>query len=202
MRNQPSPDDAIDQALAALRNARPAEGLESRILASLRHPEPLHRPTHRWLPVALTLATASLLVAALLLRTPTPPGSLALTHLPNPKPSARAREISPLFVSRRRPLLPRPPALPRRAPAQLTSFPAPPAPLTEQEKVLLQIVHRGDQDTFNLLNPEATARELAQNMAAFDRFFPPPAPFGPPAPQPSIQNPNLETANDAHTMDR
>ncbi len=205
MRNQPSPDDAIDQALAVLRNARAAEGLEARILASLRHPEPAGLPTRGWFPATLTLATASLLAAALFFRGSAHPPTVEPVHLPNPRPTrVTATQLPCLPFVQRRATAPRQRLLSRPTAAELTSFPAPAAPLTQEERLLLRIAHRGDQEGFDLLNPEAVARELAQNMAEFDHFFPPPPPFGPPAPKPSTETPkpNQETPNEAHPMDR
>jgi hypothetical protein len=60
--------------------------------------------------------------------------------------------------------------------AALVSFPAPEAPLTEQERLLLRIVHRGDPVEVAMLNPQELAREEALEAAEFQRFFPPPAP--------------------------
>ncbi len=214
---QPSPDEAIDQALAALRNVRPAEGLETRILASLHHSEPLRRPVRRWLPVTLGLATTSLLVAALMLRAPirtpisTPTSSPAFAyHSSHPRQtSVTAAQVLSLPSAPRRTSTSQRSLVSKTASSELASFPAPPAPLTEQEKMLLRIAHRGDPKDLELLNPEAAARELAQNMAAFDHFFPPPPPFGPPVPKPSTKTPapkdkvpDQEIPNEAHPTDR
>ena len=201
-------DDAIDQALALLRNAQSPECLEARVLASLRHSESRQATaaaalSRRWLPAALTLATVS--AALLLLRTSTHPSTPVLAPPPVSQPaSLRPATLSSSPSSTRRTHALRSRTSPLPAPVQLASFPAPPAPLTEQEKLLLKIAHRGDQDDMNLLNPETAARELAQNMAEFDHFFPPPPPFGPPAPKPSTETPtpNQETPNEALPMDR
>ena len=209
------PDDAIDQALAVLRNAPSPEGLEARVLASLCHHEPLPHAarTHlrRWLPAALTLATAAALIAMLFLRTSNHPSVSALAPVSHSTFLHAATHSSLPPLARRTHALRTPtPLIP--ASVQLTSYPAPPAPLTEQEKLLLEIAHRGDREDFELLNPETVTRELAQNMAEFDHFFPPPPPFGPPAPKPSTETPtpnpistttpNQEIPNEAHPIDR
>ncbi len=205
------PDDAIDQALAILRNAPSPEGLEARVLALLHHHEPLSPATgsysRRWLPAALTLATAAALIATLIFRTSTHASIPALAPVSHPI-SLHAATHSFLPPLARRTHTLRTPTPPIPAPFQLTSYPAPPAPLTEQEKLLLEIAHRGDREDFELLNPETVTRELAQNMAEFDHFFPPPPPFGPPAPKPSTETPtpnpisNQEIPNEAHPIDR
>lgn len=57
------------------------------------------------------------------------------------------------------------------------SHPAPPMPLTEQEKLLLRIAHTGDPVELAMLNPEIRARREAQGEAEFQAFFPPPPPI-------------------------
>lgn len=56
-----------------------------------------------------------------------------------------------------------------------TGYPAPPMPLTEQERLLLRLVHAGDPVELAMLNPEIRARREAEDEAEFERFFPPPA---------------------------
>lgn len=57
------------------------------------------------------------------------------------------------------------------------SFPAPPMPLTEQEKLLLRVAHRRDPANVAMLNPAAQATLIASEQAQFEKFFaPPPAP--------------------------
>ena len=50
------------------------------------------------------------------------------------------------------------------------SHPAPEAPLTEEEKILLRVAHTGDAEEFAMLNPEMRARQDAQMEADFERF--------------------------------
>jgi hypothetical protein len=51
------------------------------------------------------------------------------------------------------------------------SFPAPPMPLTEQEKLLLRIVHRGDPVEMAMLDPAVRAARDAEEKADVARFF-------------------------------
>jgi hypothetical protein len=64
---------------------------------------------------------------------------------------------------------------PQDAPAlgetQTASFPAPPLPLTEQERLLLRLAHRGDSDTTAILNPDARAAQTAKATEQFQQFF-------------------------------
>jgi hypothetical protein len=53
-------------------------------------------------------------------------------------------------------------------------FPAPPMPLTEQEKLLLRVAHRSDPTELTPLNAEARARQSAAFDDEFQQFFAPP----------------------------
>lgn len=57
------------------------------------------------------------------------------------------------------------------------SYPAPPMPLTEQEKLLLRVAHKGDPVELAMLNPEIRARQETQSEDEFKEFFPPPPPI-------------------------
>jgi len=50
------------------------------------------------------------------------------------------------------------------------SHPAPQAPLTNEERLLLRAVHLGDPQVIAMLNPEVRAREEAESEAEFQRF--------------------------------
>jgi hypothetical protein len=83
---------------------------------------------------------------------------------PAPKPTA-ARNIAPQRA-----------ASPVPHTQELASFPAPEAPLTEQEKLLLNIAQHPGPDELALLNPEKRD-EIAQMSATdFNLFFPQPLP--------------------------
>jgi hypothetical protein len=53
------------------------------------------------------------------------------------------------------------------------SHPAPPLPLTEQERLLLRIAHRGDPVELAMLNHETRAKQEEEGKAEFQRFFEP-----------------------------
>jgi len=57
--------------------------------------------------------------------------------------------------------------------------PAPPMPLTEQERLLLRLVHAGDPVELAMLNPEMRAKQDAQSATEFREFFPPRPPLPP-----------------------
>jgi hypothetical protein len=51
------------------------------------------------------------------------------------------------------------------------SRPAPPMPLTEQEKLLLRLVHKDDPVELAMLDPRVRALEDSEDKAEFQRFF-------------------------------
>jgi len=51
------------------------------------------------------------------------------------------------------------------------SFPAPPMPLTEQERLLLRLAHRNDSVELAMLDPKLRELRDAQEKAEFQRFF-------------------------------
>jgi hypothetical protein len=53
------------------------------------------------------------------------------------------------------------------------SFPAPPLPLTDQERLLLRIVHKGDPVELAELNPVLRAARDEEDKRAVQRFFEP-----------------------------
>ena len=54
------------------------------------------------------------------------------------------------------------------------SFPAPPMPLTEQERLLLRLRHKNDPMELAMLDPKLRELDDAQEKAEFQRFFPQP----------------------------
>jgi hypothetical protein len=54
---------------------------------------------------------------------------------------------------------------------QSASYPAPPLPLTEQERMLLRVAHRDDAKNKALLDPELQAAQSAKNTEQFQHFF-------------------------------
>lgn len=56
---------------------------------------------------------------------------------------------------------------------EAVSFPAPPLPLTEQERLLLRVVHRGDREEIAMLDPAVRLAEARRERAEFKEFFQP-----------------------------
>jgi hypothetical protein len=53
------------------------------------------------------------------------------------------------------------------------SKPAPPLPLTSQEKLLAVVVHHGEPEELASLRPEVRARQMELSKAEFHDFFEP-----------------------------
>ena len=51
------------------------------------------------------------------------------------------------------------------------SYPAPPMPLTEQERLLLRLVHKDDPVELAMLDPKVRALQELEDKAEFQRFF-------------------------------
>ncbi|HEX3374356.1 MAG TPA: hypothetical protein VHS13_09110 [Edaphobacter sp.] len=66
------------------------------------------------------------------------------------------------------------------------SYPAPPMPLTEQEKLLLRLVHKDDPVELAMLDPKVRALQELEDKAEFQRFF------GQSAKQAATEQPGME----------
>ncbi len=74
------------------------------------------------------------------------------------------------------------------AEASAPSLPAPPLPLTAQEKLLLRIAHHPNPVELAELDPHQREAAIAEERAAYKNFFHPPTPPAPPTPpDPSAQ---------------
>jgi hypothetical protein len=176
------PDEAIDKVLAGLRDAEPSTGLGRRILEGLEH-----RATQRWYWNSLgnwaVAGGLALSVLAISLIASVHRGTrIAPQHPDQARPAELAAANSPAAKAIG--------AEPVRAPhihrmrarvatvkaASEQGFPAPPMPLTDQEKMLLRLAHRADPaEEIAMLTPEGKAVRDAQADAEFLAFFPPPA---------------------------
>jgi len=72
------------------------------------------------------------------------------------------------------------------------SHPAPPMPLTEQERLLLRIAHRGDPVQVAMLDPRMRAARDAEEGAEFQRFFGSTTVRQPSTEQPMTEQPKTE----------
>ena len=165
----------IDQLLRYFDQAVPPVGFESRVLrrlAAAQSAAPARRmQSWRW-PV-LAISSAAALAALLLIhsRPTAPPLPAAVPSAPRvaqagPSPAVEAPRHQPLRAVRRHS------APGFHSPSQV-SFPAPPAPLTAQEKLLLQVAASSDLAPREILNPVLSAQLRAAGDAEFERFLHP-----------------------------
>lgn len=168
-------DSDIDQTLAGLRNAAPPADLESRILARLQAtpiPRPRSPRTALWL-LAIPAFAALLLVIRLAHHHPSALLVLSYTapHLSTPTLQPAPSPAPPRPPAKTRHTL----ATARATPAALTvSFPAPEAPLTNQELLLLRLAHRPTPGTLAIFDPHVREQRAQLAAADFKEFFKPP----------------------------
>jgi hypothetical protein len=180
-------EEAIGKVLAGLRGADASPGLERRILAAVESRASARLvATPRW---AWSVATVGMLAVCLFFAitaiyrhelTPTqaqhhvlPAESAAGTQeaslLPQVPIAPTSRTVRNSVPARNvQPISAADAVLLRelRAP----SHPAPEAPLTNAEKLLLRAVHTGDPQVMAMLDPEVRARQEAESEAEFRNF--------------------------------
>jgi HAMP domain-containing protein len=162
-------DQTIEKLLAGLRDAEPPPGMHHRILDAMVAPRAtayrsrrlLHSAVAVWLACALAITiwvTHHQNITTNLRRDTTN------VDAPPTKPPQTVAGVTPHEPrkSTSRALL---------RTTQTPGFPAPPLPLTEQEKLLLRLAHRNDAQDMNLLNPDAQAQQSAQATQQFQQFF-------------------------------
>lgn len=180
-------EPTIKQLLAGLRDAEPRPGIEHRILEAMHARETVasipfwNRLRPHTLPAfAICLATALAITGAFV--------AVAL-HQRWRVPADRSH---PLTLARRqenpaKEITQKAPGPARRLASQAwskhpravtsvqdlraASFPAPPMPLTEQEKLLLRLANRRDPQDTAILNPAAQAAQSARANEQFQQFF-------------------------------
>jgi hypothetical protein len=191
-------DQAIEKVLAGLRDAEAPVGMERRILEAVQdHPSAHSRwaslttAPHRipGRPIAYAAALAGVVALALAIpalhqRKQAPAHSakvIPLTPLASTPSAIVAENIEPQTPATISPV-PRGPK-PRRLKlvdsqeslamreTSAPSRPAPPLPLTEQEKLLVRFVRTRTPDQLAANDPAKWAAHDAQEQAEFDRFF-------------------------------
>ena len=163
------PDETIASLLAGLRDAEPPPGMHRRIMDAMVEPRGTAPGPHRLLHAALAISLACALAIAIRVphhrhRPADVRRSMTNVDTPQTKPPQTVTVIRPREP--RRPaarVLLRPPLTP--------GFPAPPLPLTEQEKLLLRLARRNDAQDVNLLNRDVRAQQSAEAAQQFEQFF-------------------------------
>jgi hypothetical protein len=179
-------DGTIERLLAGLRDAEPPGGMERRILEALDGMEArgVVAPASLWRrplrpAIAMVLACSVILMAGIAIH--------QHRHAPGDLRNGLTRADVRQMTRPAEAVVQKPPTAPRRAasrnpvkhphdaPAteetQTASFPAPPLPLTEQERLLLRLAHRGDADNMAILNPDVRAAQTAKATEQFQQFF-------------------------------
>jgi hypothetical protein len=176
-------DEAIERVLAGLREVETPMGLEGRVLVAMDERAAARsawRPKMGWV-VACGVAGV-LVVGVLMVRPSRVAGDkFAGVHaVPVKVEHERKRNTEILRVAqndlrfRGVRKISRDVAV-RAERTDVGGFPAPPMPLTQEEKLLVRVAHRGDATELTPLNAEARARQEAEFDAEFQEFFAAPA---------------------------
>jgi hypothetical protein len=183
-------EEALGKVLAGLRDSEAPPDLERRILAAVEARASLRQAaTPRWAwSVALAgMIAVSLFVAITVLHRHNNPSMQAL-HPAVPTGSLPAngpeKDMQVASLLPHEPIAPARTATPKRKANTISaedalllsemrapSHPAPVAPLTQEEKLLLRAVHTGDPQVRAMLNPEVRARQEAEREAEFQAFI-------------------------------
>jgi hypothetical protein len=189
-------DETLDRLVSHLASVEPGKGFHERTLCAVRARAAMTRSEPRRARWTLTAALAATALIALAI-------SMRFNHFaPVTKPKGHSqvarvdksdsrpkRVSSPTFkkCARRFPRFTPQSDRAEPDPTQLASFPAPPAPLTEQERLLVSVANSSNPVQLAILVPEKRAAEQAAEEEAYLAFFPPPPPLPPDseiAPQP------------------
>lgn len=180
-------DEAIERVLTGLREAEAPIGMERRILEAVQERAStrsarlplwawggafactaavcvvismIHRVEHVPIQSNLRPVSAGMLpiVPEAAVKSEMPPLSQPIVHVKANVKSAKVVRAKDSVTLRE---------------MRAASFPAPPMPLTEQEKLLLRVAHRGDPEELAMLNNEMRAKQEAEGKAEFQKFFEP-----------------------------
>lgn len=190
-----SPEEDLERVLTGLRDSAIPDGMERRILAALENrasaPSSWHsiRPAWRKLAAACSFAMAAALafvfVSAIRRPAHAPQRSTAGAILPKSLPRANANQNAAQGNDREiAASAPHPKLRPVRsvhrqdtAPqdeVHAVSYPPPPMPLTDEERLLLRAAHRRAPIELAELSPARRALQDEQERVDFERFFEPP----------------------------
>ena len=180
-------EDAIRQVLEGLRDVETPIGMERRILDAVQDRalvRPARMPLRGWSAV-LACAMVALLVIPMAyrgVRRPVQPNThsvsagvskTAVDSTPKREPPVAAVQSVRLKTNAKRAKLMRDSESAELREMHAASFPAPPMPLTAQEKLLLRIAHHGAPEELAMLNQEMRDKREADSNSEFQRFFEP-----------------------------
>lgn len=192
MMNPDEANDAIARVVQGLREAKAPEGMEQRILRAMqeRASEPRVRAARPWIwSLGVATVAAAALIAVWVHRVPRKQVDQiavkrTIENIVTPAVTHKvAGETSPLVRPAARPkvkLAEKPSSAPVSNEDELAmsemmapSQPAPPMPLTEQERLLLRAVHDHDPVELAMLEPEKRAAQFQKEKAEVKSFFEP-----------------------------
>jgi hypothetical protein len=180
-------EDAIRQVLEGLRDVETPNGMERRILDAVQDRASVRSarmPLWGW-SAALTCAMVALFAVSMAYRVARTSVQMnvhsaaagvskgAVESTEKSEPQVVAVQGVRLKTNAKRAKLVRDSEPAESHEMHAASFPAPPMPLTEQEKLLLRIAHRGDPEELAMLNQEIRDKREADSNAEFQRFFEP-----------------------------
>jgi hypothetical protein len=181
-----NPEDAINQVLAGLRDAEPPAGMQRRIIEGVHHrtaTKPTRAPWKIW-----GTATACALVLCIVIsathhqhlpsQSPTPSTHTAATRTPTTETNEITRPLPLITPSKTQQHTHKPNLVTVTDSTTLRdihaqSHPAPPEPLTHEEKLLLRVAHTGNAQLLATLDPTIRAAQAADEKADFEKFFRP-----------------------------
>jgi hypothetical protein len=188
-------EETVQRLLRCLRDAEPAGNMNQRILNRIQHATEAREAAHAGRPwvlwpgrpqqaLAMLIAAAALLAVGLVLVVTGRSHRPMLTNGRSPATRADTRQTAtslegaqkPYAHSRHvNPIVPMTRARSHHAFAEgvraSNSYPAPPLPLTEQERLLLRLAHRRDTGNLTILNPDVRGAQAARTTEEFQRFF-------------------------------
>ncbi len=194
-----SDEEVLERVLAALGEAEAPEDMERRILGGLEaHMEA--RPASRWgwivarRPLVWGLGLAGVIAGAWIAagvhesrrntttlagqpRSAAMPGVAGSSEAPVSDRAVLLGQTGPASVElkgfERKEMPPRESEADSIAMSEMraTSFPAPPMPLTEQERLLIRIAHQSDPEELAMLEPEIRMAREAQEKLEVQQFF-------------------------------
>ena len=180
-------DESVERVLAGLRDVSAPAGMELRVMQAVEQRAANNVP-NRWSGLWATVwivagCAAAIIVAAAVVPAIRRSNTPAQVHLNAAPASATAvtREAAggrviyaveqPVVRSQARATMRRAAAGRARSAALTTNRPAPPEPMTKEERLLLEVARRQDPKALELLNPEAQRAREMEAKAEFDRFF-------------------------------
>ncbi|MGA3264961.1 MAG: hypothetical protein ABSC47_13065 [Terracidiphilus sp.] len=178
-----NPEEAIGKVLVGLRDAEASPGMERRILDAVEaraSQRPAATPQRTWSIAMAGVAAVSLFIGITAIHRHGLTSTQAQQHV---LPAEMARDAQPATLLSQKPIEFIKAVAPRRTATRIhseeavllsdlhaPSHSAPVEPLTNEEKLLLRVVHTGDPQLIAMLNPEERARQEAASDAEFRKF--------------------------------